>query len=330
MDHEPKATTTAMTETHYSTPFSIRHRLTSTTSISNAAFAGRIGGNQEFVADDEDLLKKTPDAAPISKVSDALRLDGFLNIELWRMALIEGWGTFLLICCFGAGASGLTQLSPPVSVFAATLYGALLNSIGLMLFIFSAGPASGGHLNPTITLATFFSGLCTLPRAVLYITAQCLGSIIGGYWLRLGVGTDYYFPTGVIPGCTVDPSLVSRGQLFVLEYMFASALIFTAFGVGLDPRQGKVFGPALSPILVGLTLGFSTLASSFVKPGYSGNSFNSARCLGLMVAKGDMQYHYIHWLGCVAAAMFHGIVYYVAPPYVKGKTLAAHAASQGV
>ena len=67
-------------------------------------------------------------------------------------------------------------------------------------------------------------------------------------------------------------TLVSRGELFVLEYMFAQMLIFTAFGVGLDPRQGKVFGPALSPVLVGFTLGLGTLASSLAKPGYTGIS----------------------------------------------------------
>ena len=69
-------------------------------------------------------------------------------------------------------------------------------------------------------------------------------------------------------GC--DVSNTSVGQLFALEYMFAQALIFVAFGVGLDPRQGKVFGAALSPILVGASLSLGTLASSMVKPGYTG------------------------------------------------------------
>lgn len=131
--------------------------------------------------------------------------------------------------------------------------------------------------------------------------------------------------------------------------MFAQALIFTAFGVGLDPRQGKVFGPALSPVLVGLTLGFGTLASSLAKPGYTGIcrascccsgcskltsvpslAFNSARCLGLMAAKGDMQYHYIHWLGTIAAAMLNGVFYHFAPPYVKDKPRSAIIGSGGV
>lgn len=75
---------------------------------------------------------------------------------------------------------------------------------------------------------------------------------------------------GVIPGCDVTPATNSVGQLFALEYMFAQALIFVAFGVGLDPRQGKVFGAALSPILVGASLALGTLASALIKPGYSG------------------------------------------------------------
>ncbi|KAK3673850.1 hypothetical protein LTR78_006405 [Recurvomyces mirabilis] len=309
--------------------------------VLESAFVGRIGGNQGFVASDEAQLKQTPDAAPLLSVKDALRLNGFLQYDLWRMAFIEGWGTCLLIFSFGAGASGLTMQTQ--SQFASTLYAALFNVVGLTLFIYSAGPASGGHLNPTITMSTFFAGLCTFPRMVLYVSAQCTGAVIGSYWLRLGLGDDY-FPHGVIPGCTVDPTLVSPGQLFVLEYMFAQALIFTAFGVGLDPRQGKVFGPALSPVLVGLTLAFGTLASSLAKPGYTGVcahksqntsqqeeyadgylAFNSARCLGLMVAKGDFQYHYVHWLATIGAAALNGLFYFLAPPYLRSKPLSASA-----
>lgn len=52
--------------------------------------------------------------------------------------------------------------------------------------------------------------------------------------------------------------------------MFDQAMIFVAFGVGLDPRQGKVFGAALSPILVGASLSLGTLASALLRPGYTG------------------------------------------------------------
>ena len=123
-------------------------------------------------------------------LAETLSLRGFLNPGLWRMAVIEGWGTCILIFCFGAVASGLTTLSQ--SAFAITLYAALVNTVGLTIFIYTAAPASGGHLNPTITISTFFAGLCTLPRAVLYVSAQCTGAIIGSYWLKLGLGSAYF------------------------------------------------------------------------------------------------------------------------------------------
>jgi hypothetical protein len=58
--------------------------------------------------------------------------------------------------------------------------------------------------------------------------------------------------------------------MFVLEYIFCQAMIFLAFGIGLDPRQGKTIGPTLAPTLVGLLLGFGTLASAIARPGYTG------------------------------------------------------------
>ena len=85
--------------------------------IANAHFAGRIGGNQEFIADpDSDdtqsLLKRQPDAvsskthsslpatiaekgtiqAPLTSAAASLGLKSFLEPELWRMAVLEGWG----------------------------------------------------------------------------------------------------------------------------------------------------------------------------------------------------------------------------------------------
>ena len=43
--------------------------------------------------------------------------------------------------------------------------------------------------------------------------------------------------------------------------------------------------------------------------------------MGLMLAKNEMQYHYIHWLGPLAASVMHGIFYYFVPPYRRDKPL---------
>ena len=60
----------------------------------NIAFAGRIGGNQDFVVDRSDpcnaeLLKKVPDAAPLTSFRDVFDLYGFLDSSIWKYALIE-------------------------------------------------------------------------------------------------------------------------------------------------------------------------------------------------------------------------------------------------
>ena len=87
--------------------------------------------------------------------------------------------------------SGLTAYG--ISPLASSLYGALATALGIAVFILAGAPVSGGHFNPIVTMATFFAGLSTLPRTLLYIAAQCLGSIIGSYLLRLGLG-DAFFP----------------------------------------------------------------------------------------------------------------------------------------
>jgi len=50
-------------------------------------------------------------------------------------------------------------------------------------------------------------------------------------------------------------------------------------------------------------------------------AFNPARCMGLMVAKNDLQYHYVHWLGPFAASIMNGVFYHIVPPYVKDKSM---------
>ena len=74
----------------------------------------------------------------------------------------------------------------------------------------------------------------------------------------------------MIPGCTIVSAEASIGQMFALEWILSLLIIFIACGVGLDPRQQAVFGPALSPILIGLSLALVLFSSAFAKSGYLG------------------------------------------------------------
>ena len=289
-------------------------------------FAGRIGGNQEFIVDRHDpkhaaLLARTPDAAPYMSLRESFDLRGFTEIELWKGAFAEGIGTMLIVYLtvwIAISPAGAAPPKPttPAGVFATTAFlGALVggtsNFIILTLLIFCFSPVSGGHLNPNITIATFLARLTSFPRMVLYVTAQIIGASLAGLLVRASYGTRDF----VAGGCHVETDLVSVGEAFAIEFSGDLVLLFMSFGVGLDPRQKQVFGPALAPILVGLTLGVISFGTSFSKPGYAGVSANPARCFGVYVGSRFPGYHWIHWVGDISAGMAHGVSYFFVPPW---------------
>ncbi|KAJ5563435.1 hypothetical protein N7535_008599 [Penicillium sp. DV-2018c] len=332
-------------------------------------FAGRIGANQEFSVDKTnraqiEQLQQCPDAAPWIPLKDALSLRHFLHPALWKAAAIEAiaLGTCLLVYLTCFIAVGLSETSFPSvaeicmitlpSIFATgalvpSLLGALTAILVLPLFIFAAGPVSGAHLNPTITIATFFGRLATLPRCILYVGFQSLGGAIGGLLLRASLDTRsvchfsrpwrphaHVHIQFIVPGCYIDTTKVSAGSAFAIEFTTDLALIFLSFGVGLDPRQRSVFGPALGPIFVGVVLGMLTFVTGFSRPGYTGfckflsqpyeawksnklQAGNPARCFGAMVGSHFASYHWIHWIAPLCAAIAHGMLYYLIPPYSR-------------
>ena len=150
---------------------------------------------------------------------------------------------------------------------------------------------SGAHLNPTITLATFAARLSTLPRATLFIAFQLLGATLAGFLLRAANGNRDF----KIGGCWLFPEEVSVGDAFAVEFIAATALLFCAFGVGLDPRQQKVIPAALAPFLVDMSLGTLSWMTGYERFGYGGASMNPARCFGSFVGSRFPVWHWHHW-----------------------------------
>jgi glycerol uptake facilitator-like aquaporin len=150
--------------------------------------------------------------------------------------------------------------------FLAPLMGGIGNILILTLLIFSFSSTSGSQINPMITLATFFARLISFPRMIIYIGCQTLGAALAGFVLTTAYGSRDFL-TG---GCVVNTELVPVKDAFVLEFMYCLMLIFISFGVGLDPRQAQIFGPALSPWLVGLGLGVTSWGSAYTRVGYGG------------------------------------------------------------
>jgi hypothetical protein len=182
------------------------------------SFAGRLGGNQQFAVsssdpDYRDIVAKEPDAGRESSWNAILDLRGFYNPDLWRLAAIEGIGTMLQTFISGLLGVGLTPTVKETSVgpvFTVT-YAAVTNTFLITLFIYTAGPITGAHFNPLITMATFFTRLSSLPRTILYIIFQCTGAVVGAFLLRASIGASAK-DLVVVPGCYVDTSIVTPGE----------------------------------------------------------------------------------------------------------------------
>ena len=289
--------------------------------IQSQPFAGRLAGNQQFVATPTDhdydaVTARLPDAAQDTPWSSLLSLAGFRSRDLYRLATIEAIGTLLQVFIGGLIGVGLGPTATETSVgpvFPVT-YAALTTAVLVALFIYAAGPVTGAHFNPLITLATFSAGLASLPRTALYVLFQCAGGVIGAFLLRAALGLS---PEQLarVPGCYVDAALVSPAEAFVLETVSALFALFTAFGLGLDPRNATALGPAVAPIFTALNI----FAGGIAREGYLGSSTNPARCLGLMSAAQRFDYHYIHWAGDICAVLVNAFLYWQVPPYVKEK-----------
>ncbi|KAJ3454562.1 hypothetical protein MRS44_013162 [Fusarium solani] len=294
---------------------------------SSHPFAGRLGANQAFTiegrtSEDEKLLEREPDATPHMPFRELVDLRPITNTHLWKAALIEGIGSLLLvyITTWASLSSAEIPVKPNTplgnfnnSTFLGPLIGGITSFIFLSLFITSFGAVTGAHFNPLITFATFCARLCSLPRLILYISAQIGGSVLAGLLIRASYGNRDF----KVGGCWLYLDAVPAREAFVVELVSTTILLFLAFGLGLDPRQAQVVGPTLAPFLVGLSFGTLSFATAYTRYGYGGPSFNPARCMGVFVGSRFPSWHWIHWVADGIACITHGICYYFVPPWMK-------------
>lgn len=281
------------------------------------------------------LVHYYPDEVKVSKMerrfifsgalSSFLGMQDFVTPEVWRAALSEFLATGLLIFVSSAGAITCLQ-GGFTSATAAT---AIVEFFALSFLILAAAPASGGHLNPAITIATMLTGFSSPARSFLYVIAQSAGSVLGALALKVVVATDVAEEYG-LGGCFLRNTVLSNGELveagiatgpgLLSEFIFTLTLLYFAFSVALDPKQFQVTGPILAPFMIGAIIGMLIYASGGlmdVSGGYTGAGLNPARCFGPAVAMGGDQWtdHWVFWVGPLLACLTISIIYHVVPPH---------------
>lgn len=242
------------------------------------------------VADGPERPTIHPDSGPDERSLVALGLAEFIETAVFVLL-----GISALI--------GVTAVLEPVEFFQV--------SGGLILFRFSLGLGfglgammviasplgkfSGGHVNPAVSLAVWFRGEMSGRAAMVYMVAQCAGSIPGALFLHVWghrVSADHYGATVPDPGVPLLAPFLSE--------LVATGILVACVILIIDKRVKGVFAFFLIP------LAYAVMAAAGAGV-LSGVSTNPARTLGPAVVSGVHQdlwlYFTAPFIGAVLAVL---------------------------
>jgi glycerol uptake facilitator protein/aquaporin Z len=153
-------------------------------------------------------------------------------------------------------------------------------AVGLVIYALISSPlgrASGGHMNPAISVAMWRYGVFPARSLPPYIAAQLIGSVLG-----VGVGRLVWgraLTTSPVSWAALQPASSWRWWMFFPAEALTMAVIVFVVGVCLaSPRLSR-----LVPAVVGLLVGGAIAALGTV----TGGSANPARQFGPAVWAGQ-------------------------------------------
>ncbi|XP_076919961.1 aquaporin TIP1-1-like [Bidens hawaiensis] len=173
---------------------------------------------------------------------------------------------------------------------------AITHGLGLFVGVAISANISGGHVNPAVTFGAFVGGNITLLRAIFYIIAQLLGSVVACLLLAFSTG-----------GLTTTGFSLSSGlsvwNAFVFEMVMTFGLVYTVYATAIDPKKGVV--GTIAPLAIGLIVGANILAGG----PFTGAAMNPAVAFGPALVSWDWGCHWIYWAGPLIGGGLAGAIY---------------------
>ncbi len=175
----------------------------------------------------------------------------------------------------------------------------------IMAMIFAIGKVSGCHINPAVTIALAITRRIDWGSAVAYIIAQFIGGIVGALGIVAMFGTKA--ASNSILGVTSYGSSVSPLQAIVAEAIGTFILVFTIYGVAVDPRAPAGWAA--------LGIGLIVAGIIFVVGPITGAALNPARAFGTTLVqaifggKAFFNQYYVYIIGPVVGGALGAIVY---------------------
>ncbi len=240
-----------------------------------------------------------------------------MEVSLFVQCVFEFLGTFVLVV-LGCGVVACVSLRKSKGESAGWIVVTLAWGLAVMCGVLIAGPYSGAHLNPAVTLGLAAAGKFPWAYVVPFIVAQILGGILGAmlvyvfYKDHFDATEDAESKLGVF---STIPAIRNHSRNLISEIVGTFVLVLVILFIGDEGNSSQVglgsigaLPVALLVVVIGMSLG-----------GTTGYAINPARDLGPRIAhallpikgKGSSQWSY-SWvpivgplLGGVIAALLY-------------------------
>ncbi len=240
--------------------------------------------------------------------------------------IAEFLGTMLLIL-MGGGVVANVCLSKTKGHGAGWMAITTAWALGVFIGVVVAGPYSGAHLNPAVSIGLAIGGTFPWCDVCQYIVAQMLGAALGALLVWL-VYKDHFEvtddPDAMLGVFCTSPAIKSPAINFLTEAVGTFALMFVVFYITGGELSLKDSNSTL-PIGLGsvgaLPVAFTVWVIGLSLGGPTGYAINPARdlaprCMHALLpikGKGGSQWGYawIPVLGPVAGAAIAAMLYYI-------------------
>ncbi|KFB39250.1 AGAP008767-PA-like protein [Anopheles sinensis] len=224
------------------------------------------------------------------------------TLELWRSVTSECLASFfyVFVVC-GAAAGAGVGASVSSLLLATSLASGLIVVVLTQCFLH----VSGAHINPAVTMALAVTRKISALRALLYITAQCGGSIAGAAMLY-GVTVPGY--QGNLQAAVSHSAQLAPWERFGVEFIL-TFIVVLAYLISTSSFK-KYFGSSA------IAIGAAYSACSFVSMPY----LNPARSLGPSFVLNKWDNHWVYWIGPFVGSIIAGLIHqFVFTPKPKSK-----------
>ncbi|KAL2631521.1 hypothetical protein R1flu_016207 [Riccia fluitans] len=235
--------------------------------------------------------------------------------SFYRAIIAEFVATLLFLYITVATVIGYSQNSATNDCGGVGILG-IAWAFGGMIFVlvYCTAGISGGHINPAVTFGLFLARKVTLPRAVLYIIAQCLGAICGCGLVKAWQSSFYNRYGG---GANSVANGYTKGTGLGAEIIGTFVLVYTVFSA-TDPKRNA--RDSHVPVLAPLPIGFAVFMVHLATIPITGTGINPARSFGAaVIINRDHVWddHWIFWvgpfIGAALAAAYHQYVLRAGP-----------------